>query len=406
MMNEIYGMLDIYIRTLMFNVLCVVTCFHILYLVLGIRDKKRLVFQAFYLLYKVIWINAVLRYVLMPLYIDTEWCQLLYFLSVLGNLFLAFFCQKITYRGSLLKVILATCTSEIVGTLIFFLANAVLNLPAGLSATDVYLPFQWTDLWGIAIYAVLYGIFYFFFAKKLKRLRDKEPKHRKALTCLEICYMISAIYSVLNDPYDFNSYFDIVKLMLLIILVLCAVVGVQIFHIYRARVKMENEYYHLSQNLMETYYGELLSQTQKIRQYQKTLQQQMEEMQKFEKQELSNEKLTAYLADLRQQYDEITMGIYCKDWVIDALLSQKKKQCKEKGIRAEFHFQNYQGSTGQNKELLWQLMQTLDTAIRQVEKKKGEKYLRLQCSLVKGQIVLKVEQTGKKTEYIMVGGRN
>lgn len=403
MMNEIYGMLDIYIRSLAANVLCMLACFYLLHLVLGIRSKKRLLFVGFLLLYKVIWVNTIVRYILMPQYMDTEWCQLLYFVTVLANLFFGFFCPKMTYRGSLVKVMLATCVCEMAATLIFFVTNAAMNLPAGLPAAEVYIPVQWSDLWGIVIFAVLFGILCFLFAKKLKRLRSKEPRHRKALGCLEIGYILMAIYSVLNDPYDFGSYFDVVKVTLLVIVAVVTAVGVQIFHIYRKRVKLENEYYHLSQNLMETYYGELLSQTQKIKQYQKTLQLQMEEMQKYEKQELSSEKLTAYLTDLRQQYDEITMGIYCQDWVIDALLSQKKKLCKEKGIQIEFYFQNYQGSAGQNKALLQQLVQTLDTAIQQVEKKKGDKYLKLQCSCVKGQIVLKVEQTGRKPESIMVG---
>lgn len=403
MMNEIYGMLNIYIRTLAANVLCMLACFYLLHLVLGIRNRKRLLFVGFLLLYKVVWVNAIVRYILMPLYIDTEWCQLLYLVTVLANLFLGFFCPKMAYRGSLLKVMLAACVCEMAATLIFFVTNAAMNLPVGLAAADVYIPVRWSDLWGIVIYAALFGILCFLLAKKLKRLRSKEPKHRKALGSLEVGYILMALYSVLNDPYDFGSYFDVVKVTLLIIAAVVTAVGAQIFYLYRTRVKMENEYYHLSQNLMETYYGELLSQTQKIQQYQETLQQQMKEMRKYERQELSSEKLIAYLADLRQQYDEISMGIYCQDWVIDALLSQKKKQCQEKGIRAEFYFQNYQGSTGQNKELLRQLLQTLDNAIRQVEKKKGDKYLKLQCSSVKGQIVLKMEQTGRKPECIMVG---
>lgn len=71
-MNEIYEMLNIYIRTLTANVLCMLACFYLLHLVLGIRSKKRLLFVGFLILYKIIWVNAIVRYVLMPLYIDTK----------------------------------------------------------------------------------------------------------------------------------------------------------------------------------------------------------------------------------------------------------------------------------------------------------------------------------------------
>lgn len=78
----------------------------------------------------------------------------------------------------------------------------------------------------------------------------------------------------------------------------------------------------------------------------------------------SDERLRSYLAQLKEQYQTMGTGVYCRDWMVDAVLSYMAPRLREKGIDCELHFQNYERGNIDSVDMAQLMMQLLNLKIR------------------------------------------
>ncbi len=166
-------------------------------------------------------------------------------------------------------------------------------------------------------------------------------------------------------------------------------IGFGFFWLHRRKVQAENEYLRMQQRLLESYYYEISSQIQKVRHYQKVMDAQMEQILSLDEEQLTDGRLADYLGELRAQYQEVTSGIYCNHWALDALLTQTEKRCRQEGIRTDFLFQEYDGGDLDTGEILFLLQKLLELALQNAKAvpKAQTPAIRLHAATVRNQLV-------------------
>lgn len=72
-----------------------------------------------------------------------------------------------------------------------------------------------------------------------------------------------------------------------------------------------------------------------------------------------------YLTDLREEYQNIRAGMYCRNWMIDAVLYTQIGMAKEQGIAVDCQVQNFSCDTVSQEKLARLLFELLDFGIRE-----------------------------------------
>ena len=145
-----------------------------------------------------------------------------------------------------------------------------------------------------------------------------------------------------------------------------------IYRKYQNHIQRENEFLQMQMRLMETHYQAAWQQIRKMEAGRQMVEQQMAELTMMAGEQgetgpapateqgetgsapATEQRIASYLRELRQEYDRLQAGMYCNDWLVDAVLCCQVETAKRQGMEVECSLQTYERN-GVPEELVAQL---------------------------------------------------
>lgn len=142
---------------------------------------------------------------------------------------------------------------------------------------------------------------------------------------------------------------------------------------------------------MEMHYEVVQKQIYQMESSQKTIDAQMHEIGKIEEEMKgcaeARRKISAYLAGLQQSYESLCAGMYCDDWMLDAVLYTQSELLKRQGINFDCSMQDYERGSIAEADLVKIFLALLDFAIGANQKQQKDK-VQLKAASVRNQLII------------------
>lgn len=347
--------------------------------------------------------------------------------SVLGVV--TMFLMIATYQNESLKVIFAALLGEIYFTLVEMLAVVGVNCLEG--KTDLLLIYDRLQPMDLLI-PVLFGtgivLLKLFGGRWLARYRDVRIRHRQLFWFAIVAYFIVAQTNGMIVIGQEAGLVTATGMPFIGIAVLLVVLLGLVYRDYRRQVRGESRFLSTQFQLLQTHYESIRTQMQRMEMCQKLVDEQMAEIVRrgedvaatascdpckdtaavaarcnevAESGQQRKEVILRYLDDLRNEYQNISAGMYCQDWMVDAVLYTQIRAAKEHGIKVDCNVQGYQcGAVSQ--ERLAQLLFTLfEFGMKENEKlpEQAKRYIHVKLQNVVGQVAVcfEVASAGKRS---------
>ena len=304
--------------------------------------------------------------------------------SVLGVV--TMFLMIATYQNESLKVIFAALLGEIYFTLVEMLAVVGVNGLEG--KTDLLLIYDRLQPMDLLI-PVLFGtgivLLKLFGGRWLARYRDVRIRHRQLFWFAIVAYFIVAQTNGMIVIGQEAGLVTATGMPFIGIAVLLVVLLGLVYRDYRRQVRGESRFLDTQFQLLQTHYESIRTQMQRMEMCQKLVDKQMKEIVRrgenvaatencdpckdtaavaascnevAESGQQRKEVILRYLDDLRSEYQNISAGMYCQNWMVDAVLYTQIRAAKERGIKVDCNVQGYPcGAVSQ--ERLAQLLYSL-----------------------------------------------
>ena len=145
------------------------------------------------------------------------------------------------------------------------------------------------------------------------------------------------------------------------------------FSIYTIKIFKRKEQLEVNRKRMEEYYSQIQNQAGEL-----------EEIQKEKKQ-----KYRYYIEELKERYNHLNQYFFCKDYLVDGILSDFVQICNQKGIETDILFQNYHRGRISEEDVMEILLQLMEYG-------KQADAVKLHGTVIKNQLVILLEL---KTEH-------
>lgn len=262
----------------------------------------------------------------------------------LGNYFILYY----TFKASLGKLIAVTWISEttslIVPSLVLLLCNKVTG-----RSNSVY---HFVPLHIIDILIPLSCVLYY---KCLKKYMGKYLNKIRDLKFPRILEYILIIVCVINSAYSiYAHYLKTVKAQLvspsLLRLIIAVTIALFLFFLLiicldHRKITIEKEYLTQEKSLLLSNQAAFDQQVLRSRETNRILGQQMEQFLASDVSQIPEHQLQEYIGQLKKAYQDIKLGIYCNDFVIDSILSSEKERFEKDGITFSCTLPGYQRGT-------------------------------------------------------------
>ena len=372
--------------------------------------------------------------------------------SVLGVV--TMFLMIATYQNESLKVIFAALLGEIYFTLVEMLAVVGVNGLEG--KTDLLLIYDRLQPMDLLI-PVLFGtgivLLKLFGGRWLARYRDVRIRHRQLFWFAIVAYFIIAQTNGMIVIGQEAGLVTATGMPFIGIAVLLVVLLGLVYRDYRRQVRGESRFLSTQFQLLQTHYESIRTQMQRMEMCQKLVDKQMEEIVRrgedvvatescdyckdteaaaarcedaaedgtswkndfgYEGSKQSVEEkrrkkaddqrkavILRYLDDLRSEYQNISAGMYCQDWMVDAVLYTQIRAAKERGIKVDCNVQGYQRGAGSQERLAQLLFTLFEFGMKENEKlpEQAKRYIHVKLQNVVGQVAVcfEVASAGKRS---------
>ena len=372
--------------------------------------------------------------------------------SVLGVV--TMFLMIATYQNESLKVIFAALLGEIYFTLVEMLAVVGVNGLEG--KTDLLLIYDRLQPMDLLI-PVLFGtgivLLKLFGGRWLARYRDVRIRHRQLFWFAIVAYFIVAQTNGMIVIGQEAGLVTATGMPFIGIAVLLVVLLGLVYRDYRRQVRGESRFLSTQFQLLQTHYESIRTQMQRMEMCQKLVDKQMEEIvrrgedvvatescdyckdteaaaarcedaaedgtswkndfgyegskQSVEEKrrkkadDQRNAVILRYLDDLRNEYQNISAGMYCQDWMVDAVLYTQIRAAKERGIKVDCNVQGYQRGAGSQERLAQLLFTLFEFGMKENEKlpEQAKRYIHVKLQNVVGQVAVcfEVASAGKRS---------
>lgn len=321
----------------------------------------------------------------------------------------AIYVIRFTYSGELLTTLISMVVGEIAAETVLLPSIMLTNLCEGREELlIVRASFQWVDfqilLWGGFIFAGVYVLLF----PLLRKCRMREIRHRKACIALIAFYSVTSQLQGLTD-FQNETLFVVSKYILTLLLSGTAMIlAYLIARKYQWEIRQQREFLIQQKSRMEQHYEDIRCQIQRMEQNQKEIRGRMAEITSREvvwskkkakglsagasgiqNMKTQGDQVGAYLNELRREYDQIRTGMYCNDWMTDAVLCCQKESAEKLGIQVEYFMPDYRRGMAGGENLARMLFFLLDFGIQENEKQKEgcRKQICLHAGAVKNHLV-------------------
>ena len=319
-----------------------------------------------------------------------------------------------TYPEEHLKSLFAVLISEAVVSVICIPSCALANwLEGKQDLFEMYSRLQLPDLLLLPLGAAGLAVLWLMGGFLIRRYREVHIHHRQLFWLMFFLYFIvgqlSAVFDVIEQngaALGFGVAFLTLAAMLAAFLFLS-------YRDYRRQVRQEQQFLTMQFQLLQNHYQSIQTQMSRMEACQKLVDAQMAEIMKMEADmtseanaeqstnvwnssasaeknqeneagcqasETKRAKVLQYLVDLREEYQNIRAGMYCRNWMIDAVLYTQIGIAKEHGIAVDCQVQNFSCDTVSQEKLARLLFELLDFGVRENEQPRSgnERYMHIQ----------------------------
>ena len=347
--------------------------------------------------------------------------------SVLGVV--TMFLMIATYQNESLKVIFAALLGEIYFTLVEMLAVVGVNGLEG--KTDLLLIYDRLQPMDLLI-PVLFGtgivLLKLFGGRWLARYRDVRIRHRQLFWFAIVAYFIVAQTNGMIVIGQEAGLVTATGMPFIGIAVLLVVLLGLVYRDYRRQVRGESRFLSTQFQLLQTHYESIRTQMQRMEMCQKLVDEQMAEIVRRGKDVAATEScdpckdtaavaascedaaesgqqrkevILRYLDDLRNEYQNISAGMYCQDWMVDAVLYTQIRAAKERGIKVDCNVQGYQCGAVSQERLAQLLYSLFEFGMQENEKlqEQAKQYIHVKLQNVLGNLAVcfEVASAGKRS---------
>ncbi|MGN1166494.1 MAG: hypothetical protein ACI4S2_08755 [Lachnospiraceae bacterium] len=311
------------------------------------------------LIEKVILQIVVIHSVITYYYSGEEWLVILNSVVMWTHAILSYVAFCWTFDDDFLKIAAVSVLAEIPPGFFSIISIACVNILEGREdiweLTDV---FRLPDLLFPVVVVFMTVLFCRILRPYLKKIREYKIIHRK------IGWSIFVIYVIVASLSNYSSWKTLKKVNYIMILYYCLTIAVAVVFIrrYNRNVKREKEFLDTSQGLLETQYHIVQDQIREMENSQHIIDKQMEEITKLDK--IEEKTIAEYLKQLKNNYEGIRAGIFCNDWMVDALLCSQERLFFQKGMCLDCHMQGYERGIIEEQDIVQILTLLLEYAAK------------------------------------------
>lgn len=233
---------------------------------------------------------------------------------------------------------------------------------------------------------IVFTILYFILRPLLKRYRSYQLRHEVA--CLTVVLAFFCIGWLSNFLYNTSASLRERPMQMVagsfFIGGVCALIIA--FSIHTIKIFKRKEQLEANRKRMEEYYSQIQSQAGELEKIQNEMDIKLDELfdgsllSKKEKQQ----KYKYYIEELKERYNYLNQYFFCKDYLVDGILSDFVQTCNQKGVETDILFQNYHRGRISEEDVMGILLQLMEYG------KKAEG-VKLHGTVIKNQLVILLE---------------
>ena len=312
-----------------------------------------------------IFVSTILQYY----YPDELWVDILGALSSACAVLLCYIPFLQTYYGGAVKCLAAEFICETIVSMILsssFIFTGYLEKRE--NVFTIYGTLQIGDFAWFILVIFVTAVFCRAASPLLQRFRTYRIKNKKLAAAGIILYFASLQIMGIGDVRDGHTMMLLFYVFFLGYAVIVSVVLALMYLYHRQHARTENSFLKMQVHLMESHYASIQTQILKMESCQRLIDAQMKEIENSK--ELSKGKTSAYLEQLKQNYNEIRAGMYCDDWKVDAVLYCQSDVARKQGIDVTYHLEEYNRGGITQEELVHILVQLFEFGIKANQKVK------------------------------------
>lgn len=163
-------------------------------------------------------------------------------------------------------------------------------------------------------------------------------------------------------------------------------------------VQRENYALNIENAVMKEYYETLSNQIDKNKKFHHDIDNHMGTLKSMIDDNVSKETVTEYANEIKEEYKEIGTLEYCANPVVNAVIQNKSKQCKQLGIEFDTQIERFDISKFKETDFIALMANVLDNAIEECERiDVKKKTVRLKMGSLEKNLFIKVENSTDKT---------
>lgn len=368
----------------------------------ALLTKRRKTWALLVFLYlKPMYMTYVLNTYLSYYYKDTDWLNPFIAVNALLALVLTVGMLSYVFKDDMLKLVISMPICEIPGVIILLVSLMLTNILEGREEIFTYGGrLHPLDICIFLFGGLLFAVLYLPARSFLKRFRTYQIRHRKILWIIFLSYYVGSLGTYFSDIKNPQEIFTTWYLFLVLWGVIALIAAGLIYNHYKRNIRTEHGYLLTQQKLMETHYMAVQMQIRRAEEGRKILNQQMEKVQaQLQSKQIQTAQVNSYLMHLRQEYDDIRAGVYCDDWMVDAVLYCQGESMKKQGIRLDCSLQGYDRGNIEAEDLV-QILQLMLSEVSRVLRpksetprslKEGSRTVKLQLAAVQNQLMIRVQ---------------
>lgn len=354
------------------------------------KRRHRMTAYIVYVVTKTLIVNVfLLKYQLEYLGADgairSIYTGLLILAALLTYLFLLY-----TYDEDFVKIAIVSVGAELVTLIPGYIGKAIPAAFVGESLYEQIPTLHPTDFLTPFIAIAITYVALKLSNRAIQRLRNWEVKRKKTVMCIFVAYLSLSIYTM-NGTLEEEA-----KIISVLNALLFAYLLIRYVNHFHQKMLWEKDSLKKQHSMVKMQYEAIVLQTEKIEHMQNEIQTQMQEILRIsETAENKTEQIERYIASLKKQSENLTLGIFCDDRYLDQVCYYAKQLCDDKGIDCDFYLQGYQCKGEQTQKLAEEVGEMLENTI-----KKAKKEISMHMTTVKGQVVIRLGCDGREEHII------
>ncbi|MDO4648775.1 MAG: hypothetical protein Q4B26_09000 [Eubacteriales bacterium] len=293
--------------------------------------------------------------------------------------------QFFFFSGKPGKIALAVVISELLGSIITL---GCLNIFRWLQHREnIYTAgvFRWSDLLGIPVILLIFALIYYFLRPLLLRYCSWKMRYSWGGLLLYGLYYTSTIPSYFTDRRKWGISMERYLWNFAMWTMFVLAIVYLYFRQTRRQTALEKEFLNKQNSIFEMNY--ILLRDRQMMEKMRLENEEMEQLLESDRGNVDSNRLKAYLHSLKQNRQRALTGIYCEDWLIDAMLVSQAKLMEQEHLQFHCETQGYRRGSIEEQDL----SQVLYGFLEQVRKDAQQDRVFLEMKTVANQLLITVK---------------